>query len=495
MPKRVIKKLRQNQYFDRVYLMVENNAFLKSSGIIFVVNIAAAILNYSIPIITRNITEKDFFPSWIALNSTVAITMVVFFALQAEFTKKTSSYAKISEPTAKIYLEFIRRGLLKVFLAALPLSPILIYLVHIVSPSESWLLSITIVGNLFFQAYAVLHSSFLMGLLNIKEFSINLLLATTSRPVTTTLMLLAGWGLYALPLGYVGFAIIMFAHAWWVISRLKLKDQTPEESQMAMKGGNETISSNRSSTSQSSSRADTDQPLLPLSRGSENSYREEVQEKELTTNFSLKQEVFNASKTLFVFFTLAAFLNASAIISERTLSDQDRDLFAVLFTFGQIIHFGAIAFLGAFVAYSAKGRNLKIYLTSVAAVTLITISIGLGFWLFGPMLLWIMNSPEYISQIPIILYFSLFVAFYNVIFVSAQYLISLSDYKTIASLILFLVVLVVILFNPAIIGLEAYTIFSFISVNLVIALIAATGLTIKTVWDHSNKGVATGQQS
>lgn len=436
---RLLRFFLKNQQFNTLYNTIRHNAFLKSSGIIFVVNIIAATLNYSIPIIVRNISEKDFFPSWIALNSTVAITMVVFTALQAEFTKKTSALANRSTASAIGYLQFMQRGLLKTFFYSIPFLPIFIYIIHIVNPAESWILAITIVGNLFFQAYAVLHSSFLMGLLKLKDFSINLLLATLSRPIITTLLLLAGFGLYALPLGYIFFALVMLVHAILVITKIDLNKL--EDSSLKAE----------------------DIGIDPL---------------------SLRKEIWSTAKTILVFFVLSAFLNASAIISERVLENQDKDLFAVLFTFGQIMHFGAISFLGAFVAYSAKGRNLKLYLTSITAVTLITLTVGVGFWLFGPLLLLIMNSSEYFSQIPIILYFSIFIALYNIIFVSAQYLVSLNDYRTIAWLFLFLISQIWILFNPYLLGKNSYDLFTFISINIIFSLIASIIIGGKTIFDH-----------
>jgi hypothetical protein len=92
--------------------------FLQASSIIFVVNLLVAAVNYSVPILVRNLTDKDFFPSWIALNSTVAITLVVYTALQAEFTKRVSfNHTHYGIQSAQDYLEFMKSGLTKIFLA------------------------------------------------------------------------------------------------------------------------------------------------------------------------------------------------------------------------------------------------------------------------------------------------------------------------------------------------------------------------------------------
>lgn len=430
----------------RLTTRLVQNAFLKSSSIIFVVNLTVAAINYSVPVIVRHITAKEFFPSWIALNSTVAITMVVFTALQAEFTKKTSSLASCSQQAAIAYLRFMQRGLLKTFVYAIPFLPILIYIIYVINPAESWLLAGAIVGNLFVQAYAVLHSSFLLGLLKLKDFSINLIVATLSRPIITVLLLLAGLGLYALPLGYLFFALVMLSHAFWVINKQILTIQ-PNLDISAIAG------------------VDVD----PL---------------------SLRREIWSTVKTMVAFFSLSAFLNSPAIIAERILPDGDKDLFAVLFTFGQIMHFGAIAFLGTLVAYSAKGKNLKIYLAAIAAVSLITLAIGATFWLFGPILLLVMNSPEYVSQIPTILYFALFIALYNALFVSMQYLISLNQHQATIWLSICLALQVWLLFSPNVLGQSTYNLPIFITVNIVCALLAGLIIGIQIIWEHRAKAAS-----
>ncbi len=442
----IFDKFLQNIFLKQLNFKVQSNSFLKSSGIVFIVNLIVATINYTVPIIVRNITDKDFFPKWIALNSTIAISLVIYVALQAEFTKKISAHhTQNSDITAKNYLNFMKRGLLKIFLFSIPILPFIIWVVRFASPSDSWILATTIVANLFLQSYAVLHSSYLLGMLKIKDFSIGILLSTFSRPLATTAMLLVGLDLYALPLGYMIFALVLLSHSLWVIRRYDREKKLQEDKNFVCKN--------------------------PSS--------------DKTTVFDLTTEFISISKTVFVFFVLSAFLNVSAIIAERNLQNEDRDLFAVLFTFGQIIHFGSIAFLGAFVAYSAKGRNIKLYLTSVAAVSMIALAIGIGFWLFGPILLAIMNSTEYISQIYTILYFSIFVALYNIIFVSSQYLVSQNDYGTIFILVFFLIIQTVVLINPVLIGLAGLSLFQFVTINNVIALITTTALVLKILLDHN----------
>ncbi len=442
----IVDKILQNKFLKQLYLKVQPNSFLKSSGIVFIVNLIVAAINYTVPIIVRNITDKDFFPKWIALNSTVAITLVIYVALQAEFTKKISAHhTQNSDITAKNYLNFMKGGLLKIFLFSMPILPFIIWVVRFASPSDSWTLATTVVVNLFLQGYAVLHSSYLLGMLKIKDFSIGILLSTFSRPLATTVMLLVGLDLYALPLGYMVFALVLLSHSLWIIKKYDHEKDLQQDKNFVSKDSSS----------------------------------------DKTTIFDLKKEFISISKTVFVFFVLSAFLNVSAIIAERTLQNEDRDLFAVLFTFGQIIHFGAVAFLGAFVAYSAKGRNIKLYLTSVIAVSIITITIGLGFWLFGPILLAIMNSTEYTSQIYTILYFSVFVALYNIIFVSAQYLVSQNDYGTILILVFFLIIQIVVLINPVFIGLSNLSLFQFVTINNIVALITTASLVLKILLDHN----------
>jgi hypothetical protein len=425
----------------RIVRRLVTSQFLQASSIIFVVNLLVAAVNYSVPILVRNLTEKEFFPSWIALNSTVAITLVVYTALQTEFTKRVSfNHTHYGIQSAQDYLEFMKSGLTKIFWLSIPFWPGLVWLINLASPVNNWWLAVVVLANLFFQGYAVLHSSYLLGLLRVWDFCLGLILATLARPVATTIMLLLGWQLYALPLGYVVFALILLGHSIWVIRRL---------------------------------------PRDLLSQ----KYQSDC----ATTNFRLTAEFWGLARTVLCFFTLSAMFNLVAIVGERVLTFQDRYLLAVLFTFGQIIHYGAIAFLGAFVAYSAKSKNLKIYLTSVAAVALITLGIAGGFWLFGPWLLALMKSLEYTSQVHMILYFALFVGLYNIIYVSTQYLISRNDYFLFGWLAVAMGLQILLLTNSHWIGLTGLNLFQFISINLVIAALVMLVLVVRVLFLKENQ--------
>jgi|GEM_PF-1279612 len=431
-----------------VYRLI-NSRFLQASSLIFVINLLVAAVNYSVPILVRNLTDKEFFPSWVALNSTVAITLVIYTALQTEFTKRVSfNYTHYGLQSAKNYLEFMKSGLTKIFWLSTPFWPGLIWLINITSPVNNWFLATIVMANLFFQGYAVLHSSYLLGILRVWDFGIGLLLATITRPIVTTMMLLLGWELYALPLGYIVFALALLAHSVWVIHRLNLSVDPQSQ--------------NNQSDTQSSAISE-----IP--------------------SFRLTTESWGLLKTVLSFFMLSAIFNLVAIVGERVLALQDRYLLAVLFTFGQIIHYGAIAFLGAFVAYSAKSKNLKIYLTSVAAVALITLGIAVGFWLFGPWLLALMKSLEYTSQMLMILYFSVFVGLYNIIYVSTQYLISRNDYFLFVWLALAMGLQILLLTNSNWIGLAKLDLFQFISINLVIAGVVMLALVARVFFLKENQ--------
>jgi hypothetical protein len=336
----------------------------------------------------------------------------------------------------------MKSGLIKIFWLSIPFWPGLVWLINLASPVNNWWLALVVLANLFFQGYAVLHSSYLLGLLRVWDFCLGLILATLARPVATTIMLLLGWQLYALPLGYVVFALILLGHSIWVIRRLP-RDLLSQECQS---------------------------DCAPA-----------------TTNFRLTTEFWGLARTVLCFFALSAMFNLVAIVGERVLAPQDRYLLAVLFTFGQIIHYGAIAFLGAFVAYSAKSKNLKIYLTSVAAVALITLGIAGGFWLFGPWLLALMKSLEYISQMHMILYFAGFVGLYNMIYVSTQYLISRNDYFLFGWLAVAMGLQILLLTNSHWIGLTGLNLFQFISINLVIAALVMLALLVRVLFLKENQ--------
>ena len=158
--------------------------------------------------------------------------------------------------------------------------------------------------------------------------------------------------------------------------------------------------------------------------------------------FRLRPHLLASVKSTAILFCLASFLNLAPILSERTLSVADKDLFAVLFNFGQIIHFGSTAFTQAIVVHAARSTGNKIYYFSIGLMTLLTSLIGSLFYFFGDFMLGLFGKSQYVDSLDLILYYSLFIVFYNVVFISVQYLLSHSKYGLLATLPVFCAILV-----------------------------------------------------
>ncbi|NJK71541.1 MAG: hypothetical protein HC932_04830 [Thermales bacterium] len=102
-------------------------------------------------------------------------------------------------------------------------------------------------------------------------------------------------------------------------------------------------------------------------------------------------------------------------------------------------------------------------------------SIGAFFFLFGGFLMNLFNRPQYLDQIPLIMHYSVFIAFFNIVFVSVQYLLSHSEYKKLSALPFIVILLVVFSSFSAsgklpILGSE---IISFINTNIIFSLFSA----------------------
>ena len=139
----------------------------------------------------------------------------------------------------------------------------------------------------------------------------------------------------------------------------------------------------------------------------------------------VKHLILNTLSTL----GLILFLNIGPIVIQLSnLQNQSKDLLAILFSFGQIIHFGAISAVGTLIVSAAKSSNKNIYLWSVSIVTSISVFITSLFLFFGKTIMEIFGRGQFSWAIWLVFLYALYILLYNIIFVTIQYQISRNQY-------------------------------------------------------------------
>ncbi len=401
-----------------------NNDFLKSSSVFYIVNIVNAASNYGLIVIVSH-SISDQLSAWTALNSLIIIFLTPVQGLGTNISKRVSSISHQSALAGCEYYSFLRSNTFKVILAFFTLPLVFFLILRSVGltpdfPSYIFISIITMVALI-----QSIESQFLMGILDTKHTIQALLSIGLIRLSSTILFIYLGFEIYSLPMGLVASYLVSYLIAKFYGNKYR-KKITKEVNKL------------------------------------EENVKKKVQ------SLSLKEEIYGASKTIIALAFLALTLNLGMVIAERLLNTQEKDLYAVLFNFGQIIHFGSTAFLSAFIAHSARGKNIGIYLQSLALVSLSSLGAGVTFWIFGDLLLQAFNRQEYSSQLYLIILYALLISIYNALFVSVQYLISQDQYRTILKLFIFILLnaVTLIIISSVDLGLQIDIILQYIFANM-----------------------------
>ena len=111
------------------------------------------------------------------------------------------------------------------------------------------------------------------------------------------------------------------------------------------------------------------------------------------------------------------------IISVAILSPAHADVFAILFTIGQIINFGISSFLSLIIPFTARGKSTAIFWLSIFFILFAGVIAVLLFVWQRDILFSVFSRPEYALYVPeMILYFSA-VALFNLLFFFGRYAI------------------------------------------------------------------------
>ncbi|NJS40894.1 hypothetical protein HC766_00635 [Candidatus Gracilibacteria bacterium] len=363
----------------KTYNLFKTNQFLQSSSVVFSTNLFIGILNYALVVIASRFLVEQY-SLWTAITGFMAILLTPMTGIMTEFTKNASKLDKQSHQDAYNYLQFIQSkakyinyagGLIGLIFGSL-------YIFQ-VTPANLTITAL-IVSYSLFNIIANINNQFQLSTLTISRYAGTMIATNFGRFIPTIIFLNIGLGVFALPLGLLSAALVNISSGSFFIKRFFNQHK-----------------------------------LL------KNQFKPQ--------DYNLLNQFKAASKNIIILLFVMIFFNISPIISEKFFDLEQKDIFAVLYNFGQIIHFGSIAFMSALVAYAARGKSRKIYYTSIAIVVTMTMSIGAFFFLFGGFLMNLFNRPQYLDQIPLIMHYSVFIAFFNIVFVSVQYLLSHSEYK------------------------------------------------------------------
>jgi O-antigen/teichoic acid export membrane protein len=391
------------QIINRIFVFILNNDFYRSSAIITAVNLFNAFLNYLLIIFISNLIS-DQFSNWTSLNGVITILTAPIIAANLEVSRQVAKLKASDKSLISIYYYFISTlnlSFYKVVFIFGFVTSFLIYLIFndlytslLVFSTLIFLFSNFIGGNLV---------QFLIGDLNTWRAGLSSLTNGIIRFTSSLAIIYLGGGIAALPLGQ----LLGFASAF-VLARYFLRSKF-------LNGIN------------------SKQPGLKTSNSLQ--------------KFSLKNYFKGLSQTILVLGLLYGILYSTPIISNLFPTQQEKDIFAVLFNFGQITFFGSTAFMSVFLAHSTQSRNKKVYIQSVFISSAINICIGFVFFLFSPVILSIFNRSSYLNQTGLIMYFLLAMCIYSILYISIQNLLAQNNFTKIKK-----IVMISICFLPALIA-------------------------------------------
>jgi O-antigen/teichoic acid export membrane protein len=408
-----------------VSMFSASSGFIKDSGILFGINIVNAILNYGVTIFVANQLGQDSYSLWTALIGIIAILSTVSSGIMTEFTKQSARIAKKSKEEAVHYYRYFQKRMLALSVLGLIISPVFGLTLSAMFSKGSVLLFGFVIVLVVFQLTQSINSQFFLAILDLKKFIALSLFSTIFKAIFIVAMIFAGFGVYALPISLILVQILGFIMGTFFIKSLNI---TPPE---------------------------------------------------IKKDYHIFQHVKGVAFITVILFCLALFLNSGPIISEKIFDTQEKDILAILFNFGQIIHFGATATLSGLIIYASRDSSKKIVATAYLMVGSISVGVGVVFTLFGSFIMRLFGRPQYVDQLPLILYYSLFIALYNLIFVSVQYLIARNEYKPLYVFILGTGLLIVSQYTLTKSVALLSPVYTFVTISSVISFITLIYLVVR----------------
>jgi O-antigen/teichoic acid export membrane protein len=415
-----------------------SKAFLKDSTLLFISNILNAALNYGLIIFVSNKLLPGNYSLWTAITGLVAILLTFSAGIMTEFNKTASKIAKESVHEAFRFYHYFLSRILRVLLIGAILIPVFSFVLMNTLGNGNFVLLALVVLNVYVQIVLSLNNNFVMALLEINKFIVLAVVGTVVRFVVTIALIYAQFEVTALPVGLLITEFVGLALGMYYLRGIKAKDTSTQ----------------------------LKKPII----------------------YNMWDHMVGMLKTVVFLFFLSLFLNVGPIIAEKFLLKADKDILAVLFNFGQIIHFGAVAFLGGLIAHASRNENKKIFYAAFVVVTGLSLFIGFLFTFFGGFMMKLFGRAQYIDQLPLILWYSVFILFYNIIFLCTQYLIIQNRYKTLIFLpianIVFILALIFLTKTSLFFGDDVK---NFISICIVFGFITALFLGLSVLFDKKTR--------
>jgi O-antigen/teichoic acid export membrane protein len=354
-----------------------NNKFISSSGIILAVNLINALCNYLLVVyVSYQISGK--LSQWTALTGLITILSSPIVGANLEMSRKVSALEKDQTGKGYSYLAFLKKIfwsqgslVLLVFSVAVLFGSLLLKNADEVQVAIYWLVGLV----LYTQLQSGTSTQFLIGVIETKKAGLAMVFNGVGRFFISVLLIYFGFGILSLPLGLIGSFALSLLVASLFIKNLEQKIQNKISIQL-------------------------DQNFHPL------------------------KEFLVSSKTIASLSILSLILYSTTIIAENLFPSQASDLFAVIFNFGQITHFGSTAFMSVFMAHATRSKNLLEYKLAIGVSSAVSICVGLVFGVFGSSVLSLFNRTQYTPFIPLILLYTGFILVYNAIFINTQFLLA-----------------------------------------------------------------------
>lgn len=360
----------------------EDKSFLKSNAVVFISNLITSVGSYIIVILASRILQTDY-SSWVALSGVVSIFATFTNGVQTSTTKNISKNSDNSNKVINL-IEFYDQNLFKLLLLGVLISPVIALILNSFRVDFSFLVVFLISLHFFCSPFFSYKQFALLSLSRTWEYSILNVISAFFRLIFSFLILILGFKLLALPAGLILSLVIVFYISTIFLTNHLKKILNQKESSKEMKN------------------------TTPIKFNSE-----------------IKHLVLNTLSTL----GLILFLNIGPIIIQLSnLKNESKDLLAILFSFGQIIHFGAISAVGTLIVSAAKSSNKNIYLWSVGIVGSISGFIACLFLFFGKAIMEIFGREQFSWAIWLVFLYAIYILLYNIIFVTIQYQISRNQY-------------------------------------------------------------------
>jgi len=375
---------------------ISKGDFVRNSSLVFIVNNVNNVFNYVLIVIAIFYLKNDF-GLWTSTTGFLAILSVPTSSFMSILTRKVSELAK-TEPD-KVYsyyinvFRFVRHSLVWVILGSI----IIIFAMFWTLQLSNFFIPIVAILAVFTTFLYSINQNFLLGILEIPKYCWGNIINLVVKFISTTAFLILGLGVNTLPVGILLASIASYSLSLYFINSIyKTKE-----------------------------------------------IKSKVQE------FNAKEILQDGSdtwKAMIYFIILAIFLNIDIVLSRSLLTNEQNNQYGIISTFGQIAHFGPVSFSALVVPYASRDGHKNIFKISIIAVIILSLLVTVLFTFGGELVLKTFGKSNYLTLLPLITIYSIFVLCYNLIFISINYLISRANFTFIKPIVLAIICYLILLF-------------------------------------------------